>query len=78
MIDIKQESCMILGQVLKVLDGHTDAVNAVAISTDGGKIVSGSGDKIVRVWSVETGQVPVIAGLLAVCCMMGFSQSVCQ
>ncbi len=46
-----------LGQVLKVLEGHTDFVNAVAISVDSGKIVSGSRDKTVRVWSMETGEV---------------------
>ena len=46
-----------LGQVLKVLEGHTDSVNGVVISTDGGKIVSGSEDKTVRVWSMETGEV---------------------
>ena len=42
-----------------MLEGHTDSVCSVAISSDGGKIVSGSGDKTVRVWSTETGQVPV-------------------
>ena len=40
-----------------MLEGHTDSVVAVAISTDGAKIVSGSGDKTVRVWSMETGEV---------------------
>ena len=45
-------------QVLKVLEGHTHNVLGVAISTDGAKIVSGSWDKTVRVWSMETGQVP--------------------
>ena len=51
--------CVLVGwQVLKVLEGHTDAVLAVAISTDGAKIVSGSGDKTVRVWSAKTGEVP--------------------
>ena len=45
------------GQVLKVLKGHTSTVCAVAISVDGGKIVSGSWDKTVRVWSMETGEV---------------------
>ena len=49
------------GQVLKVLEGHTDSVSSVAISTDGAKIVSGSNDKTVRVWSLETGEVPVLA-----------------
>ena len=40
-----------------MLEGHTDCVFAVAISVDGGKIVSGSDDKTVRVWSSETGEV---------------------
>ncbi len=44
--------------MLKVLEGHTDIVGTVAISTDGAKIVSGSDDKTVRVWSMETGEVP--------------------
>ena len=45
-------------QLLKVLKGHTDIVSAVAISTNGAKIVSDSEDKTVRVWSMETGEVP--------------------
>ena len=52
--------CM-LGQVLKVLNGHTDWVLDVAISVGGGKIVSGSHDKTVRVWSMETGEVCMVA-----------------
>ena len=47
-----------MGQVLKVIEGHTDFVYAVILSIDGGKIVSGSGDNTVRVWSMETGEVP--------------------
>ena len=45
-------------QVLKVLEGHTDRVCAVAVSADGSTIVSGSDDKTVRIWSAESGQVP--------------------
>ena len=45
-------------QVLKVLEGHTDWVFPVAISADGSRIVSGSADKTVRIWSAESGQVP--------------------
>ena len=45
-------------QVLKVLEGHTFYVLAVSLSTDGSKIVSGSGDGSVRVWSADTGEVP--------------------
>ncbi len=46
-----------LVQVIKVLEGHTRDVLAVAISTDGSKIVSGSYDNNMHVWSLETGQV---------------------
>ena len=47
-----------LFQVLKVLEGHTGEVYAVAVSADGSKIVSGSSDNTVRIWSAESGQVP--------------------
>ena len=40
-------------------EGHTGWVWDVAISPDGAKIVSGSDDKTVRVWSMETGEVTV-------------------
>ena len=39
------------------LEGHTESVNAVAITADGAKIVSGSLDNTVYVWSMETGEV---------------------
>ena len=45
-------------QVLKVLEGHTDFVRSVAVSADGSKIVSGSDDETVRIWSAESDQVP--------------------
>ena len=55
--------------MLKVIEGHTGQVNCVAIPTDGGKMVSGSVDYTVRVWSTETGEVharpAVIVCLLA-------------
>jgi hypothetical protein len=38
-----------------VLTGHTRAVRSVAISADGRRAVSGSGDRTVRVWDLETG-----------------------
>ena len=56
-----------LGQVLKVFKGHGSLVYAVAISTDGAKIVSGSYDKTVRVWSMDTGEVPVCLLVLRSC-----------
>ena len=50
--------CVLWCQVLKVLEGHTEAVNSVAVNADGSTIVSGSSDKTVRIWSAESGQVP--------------------
>ncbi|KAF7376779.1 WD40 repeat-like protein [Mycena sanguinolenta] len=37
------------------MEGHTDWVWSVAFSPDGAHIVSGSGDKTVRIWDVMTG-----------------------
>ena len=54
-----------LVQVLKVLEGHTGDVRAVAMSADERKIVSGSGDFTARVWSMETGEVSQI-----LCCLL--------
>ena len=55
----------------KVLKGHTDPVMCVAVTADGRRVVSGSLDKTVRVWDVETGQCLAIlkehtAGVLGV------------
>ena len=41
---------------LMVLAGHTDSVLAVAFSSNGKLIVSGSADKTVRLWEAETGK----------------------
>ena len=41
---------------MHVLEGHTGVVTSVAVSCDGLKIVSGSWDMTVRVWSAATGQ----------------------
>ena len=43
------------GVELKVLNGHTGWVQSVAFSNDGNHIVSGSGDKSVRVWDALSG-----------------------
>ena len=41
---------------LMVLAGHTDSVLAVAFSSNGKLLVSGSADKTVRLWEAETGK----------------------
>ncbi|HVR30787.1 MAG TPA: NACHT domain-containing protein [Thermoanaerobaculia bacterium] len=40
---------------LKTLEGHADSVLAVAVTADGRRAVSGSEDKTLRVWDLETG-----------------------
>ena len=43
------------GQTLTTLQGHTDTVSAVAITPDGRRAVSGSEDRTLRVWDLQTG-----------------------
>lgn len=47
-----------MGECLKILEGHTDMVRALAVSADGSRIVSigQREDKTLRVWDLETGQ----------------------
>jgi WD40 repeat protein len=44
------------GQTLTTLQGHTYGVRAVAITPDGRRDVSGSGDDTVRVWDLRDGK----------------------
>jgi len=39
-----------------VLSGHTGAVNSVGFAPDGGRIVTASADKTVRIWNANAGQ----------------------
>jgi WD40 repeat protein len=45
------------GRPLRVLAGHTEAVQGLAFSPDGGRLASASRDGTVRIWDVPTGQV---------------------
>ena len=51
---------MTTGEVEAVLNGHTGWVTSVAFSQDGSQVVSGSGDKTVRIWNVTTGHSQLI------------------
>lgn len=50
------------GGLLFTLTGHTAAVRSVALTPDGRRIVSGSDDQTVRVWSVEGTHERTLAG----------------
>jgi WD40 repeat protein len=57
----------LVGELLNALDGHTKGVNSVAVSSDGDLVVSGSGDKTLRLWNRYTG----VAGAIN-CCLRFF------
>lgn len=44
------------GQLVRSLDGHTDAVNSVRFSRDGKRLLTSSCDATARLWNVETGE----------------------
>jgi WD40 repeat protein len=44
------------GQVVQTLAGHNEMVFSVAISRDGTRLASASGDRTVKVWDLATGQ----------------------
>ena len=47
----------ITGSQTAVLTGHTDEVRALIFSSDGTSLVSGSCDKTIKLWDVQTGGV---------------------
>ncbi|MFS8117945.1 MAG: hypothetical protein ACMG55_05570, partial [Microcoleus sp.] len=44
------------GRLLRTLTGHTDWVQAVAITPDGKRAISASSDHTLKVWHLETGE----------------------
>ncbi len=44
------------GPLIRILEGHTSFVNAVAVTPDGLHVVSGSDDNTLRVWDLAMGE----------------------
>ena len=44
------------GRLLRTLTGHSGSVQAVAVTADGTRVMSGSDDNTVKVWNLETGK----------------------
>src|SRR4028118_1574771 len=42
--------------LLRTLEGHSNSVNAVAVTADGKRAISGSFDKTIKVWGLTTGK----------------------
>jgi len=44
------------GPLIRTLAGHSDYVNGVAVTPDGQRVVSTSGDKTLKVWDINSGR----------------------
>ena len=66
------------GKCLKVLEGHSDFVQALQFHQIDKFIVSGSDDKTVRIWETKTGKcLQILEGHSEYCCMeLQFQQTI--
>ena len=55
-IDLIWRAGPAVGALERTLSGHTDSVHAVAITADGRYAVSGSNDRTVKIWDLDSGQ----------------------
>ncbi|MFM6669103.1 MAG: WD40 repeat domain-containing protein [Dolichospermum sp.] len=39
------------------IEGHSDSVDAIALTPDGKTVIAGSGDGTIKVWDLETGEI---------------------
>src|SRR6266404_9093771 len=54
-INVKEGQEHTWSSCVRELEGHVAACCCIAFSPDGGKLVSGSNDRTVRLWNVQTG-----------------------
>jgi len=52
---------------VRTLTGHSGSVISVAFSPDGTRVISGSDDKLVKIWDTETGAEVCSHGVFALC-----------
>src|SRR5271170_5243390 len=53
---VRRTHLLSTGAEVQQLEGHSDWVRSVCFSPDGSLLASGSSDKTVRVWNVQTGE----------------------
>ncbi|MBD2168091.1 PQQ-binding-like beta-propeller repeat protein [Calothrix membranacea FACHB-236] len=44
------------GRLIRTLTGHSSFVNAIALTPDGQRVISGSSDNSLKVWNLQTGE----------------------
>ncbi|MFM6255198.1 MAG: WD40 repeat domain-containing protein, partial [Dolichospermum sp.] len=44
------------GEEKFTLKGHSNSVNAIAVTPDGKTVISGSSDNTIKIWDLETGE----------------------
>ncbi len=66
------------GRALRTLEGHSDSVYGVAVTADGKRAVSASGDKTLKVWDLETGMLLATfhCDASALCCTFAGNQKI--
>jgi WD40 repeat protein len=55
-LDIRWSKVRNKEPLLRTLEGHSSFLNSVAISSDNSKIVSGSSDRTIKLWDLDTGK----------------------